>query len=257
MKSCIFILFFPLFFFYSVILFAQDENNAYLNLSLFDGGNFNAVVDDKDVSKYTHEMEFDNLLSGRHYLKVMRETSALNKTPEIVFSDFIDLNAGCRYYAVIDEYGKFYVYKKICTTYYKKHNHEQKCNCDCEFCINCIFKNKRRYEESKQKDDCKHKIMTMRDFNDLKNTVGARSFESTKIEVIKHAVDANYLSAEQVKHLLILLDFESSKVEIARYAYANTCDKKNYFKIYDVFSFETSVSEIEEYIKEFNKDKNK
>jgi len=233
---------------------AQDVNTAYLNLSLYDGGNFTAVLDDKDELSYSNEMEFDNLNSGRHYLKVMRETNALSKLPDIIFSNYIDVPSGCKLYAVIDEYGKFSIYKKICSSFYKKkHTHEHECNCNCENCKNCIYKNKRWDDETRRKDDCKYNVMSVRYFGDLKSSIGSKSFESTKLEVMKQAIDINYLSVEQVKELLLLLDFESSRIEIAKYAYDKTCDKKNYFIINDVFSFESSISDLESYIREKNK----
>ena len=43
-------------------------------------------------------------------------------------------------------------------------------------------------------------------------------------------------------------DFESTKLEYAKFAYDFTYDKGNYFKVNDAFDFESSIEELDEYI---------
>lgn len=65
-------------------------------------------------------------------------------------------------------------------------------------------------------------------FAAAKRSVSEESFESAKLRRAKQISDANYLLAGQVKELLDLLSFESSKLEYAQYAYDKTYDQANY-----------------------------
>lgn len=65
-------------------------------------------------------------------------------------------------------------------------------------------------------------------FTAAKRSVSEESFESSKLRRVKQISDANYLLSSQVKELLELLNFESSKLEYAQYAYDKTYDQANY-----------------------------
>lgn len=65
-------------------------------------------------------------------------------------------------------------------------------------------------------------------FAAAKREISGESFESAKLRRVKQVSDANYLLSSQVKELLDLLSFESSKLEYAQYAYDKTYDQANY-----------------------------
>jgi len=85
-------------------------------------------------------------------------------------------------------------------------------------------------------------------FYSLKQAVINRHFDSTKRELLAGALKNNPITAAQLYELLNLLDFESSKVEIAKIGYANVVDKENFFKVYDAFTFDSSISELQRFI---------
>lgn len=100
-------------------------------------------------------------------------------------------------------------------------------------------------------DEGYYGVIRNRDFNDLKKVINDRWFESTKMDFAKTAIDENYFTIDQVRELLELFTFESSKLELAKLAYTKTVNNKKYFKLYDVFWFESSVTELNDYIKSF------
>jgi hypothetical protein len=118
---------------------------------------------------------------------------------------------------------------------------DSQCDCHCEYCRN------NHHEHGEYNYSIK--AISSRDFNDLTNVVAARSFESSKMSVIKAAMQENYFSTEQVKTLLSMFAFDSNRLELAKYAYAKTIDNNRYYKIYDVFSFESSISDLEDFIR--------
>ena len=54
--------------------------------------------------------------------------------------------------------------------------------------------------------------------------------------------------AEQVKEIMLLFDFESTRLEFAKEAYSYTYDLDNYYILNDAFDFESSISELNEFI---------
>lgn len=87
------------------------------------------------------------------------------------------------------------------------------------------------------------------DFQDMKKSVSSKSFSETKLNTAKQATKNNCLSALQVKEMMQLFNFEGDRLEYAKFAYDYTVDKNNYYKVNDAFTFESSMSELDEYIK--------
>lgn len=91
--------------------------------------------------------------------------------------------------------------------------------------------------------------MTAGEFTDAKSSVESKSFEDTKLTLAKQVADNNCMSAEQIKGIMSLFSFEETKLEYAKYCYSRCSDKKNYYKLNDAFTFESSTEELNEYIK--------
>jgi Domain of unknown function (DUF4476) len=90
--------------------------------------------------------------------------------------------------------------------------------------------------------------MSDQDFANAKHSISSKDFEDSKMTIAKQVVSANCLFASQVKELMLLFDFEDSKLEFAKYAYGYTYDTGNYFKVNDAFEFESSIEELNQYI---------
>jgi hypothetical protein len=83
----------------------------------------------------------------------------------------------------------------------------------------------------------------------LKASVRSKSFESAKLEICKQALYSNKVTSSQVAQLLDLMTFESSKLELAKFAYGRTVDKGNYYLVNNSFTFGSSISELGDYIR--------
>ncbi len=220
-------------------------SQSYLQLSLYDDGDFSVVFDNSDQSSIGNVAEFDNISAGEHTLKVIKASMRVPAQGDVIFSGTIKIPAGFSVYAVIDEYNSFAVYKKV--EYARGRasldgNYYNKCSTgknDNDIKFN---------QKDPVNDPCRFKIIKKDDFNSLKKDINSRNFESSNMDVLKDALDKNIFSSDQVRELLGYFTFENSKLEIAKYAYKNTCDKNNYFKLFDAFTFDSSVQELKNYI---------
>lgn len=87
------------------------------------------------------------------------------------------------------------------------------------------------------------------DFSSAMQTIKGSSFDDTKLSTAKTIVSANNcVSTDQVIAICKLFSFEDNKVEFAKYAYNFTTDRKNYFKVANIFSFDSNKTELNDFI---------
>jgi hypothetical protein len=96
-------------------------------------------------------------------------------------------------------------------------------------------------------NDC-YDTMKDSDFKKAKQSISTKSFTEAQMTVAKQVTRNNCLSVEQVKEIAEIFSFEGSKLEYVKFAYPFTFDKKNYYLINDIFSFSSSISELNEFI---------
>ena len=91
-------------------------------------------------------------------------------------------------------------------------------------------------------------IMTEPDFNELRRMINSTPYSSTKMTIAKQACSATCVSAEQVREICRLFTFDSDRLTFAKYAYDHCYDRRNYFKVNEVFTFTSSVNELNRFI---------
>jgi hypothetical protein len=222
----------------TAISFSQS---SYLQLSLYDDGNFTVTMDNTALTEGNYA-EFDNLSAGEHSLKVARVNTDPNASGTVIFDNKIKIASGSDLYAVIDEYNAFVIYKK------KKYALNRLIPMG-DFVMKCGDDNSKKVkDEYSTTDECRYKVMKKDDFKDLKGSINNRSFETSNTTIVKSAIDENYFTADQVRELLRYFTFEDTKLEIAKYSYKKVCDTKNFFKVYDAFDYDSSITELKNYI---------
>ena len=85
------------------------------------------------------------------------------------------------------------------------------------------------------------------DFNQLLQKI--RSQWIGKQSAAKDAINSNYFTTLQVRQVLQLFSSENDKLELAKLAYRNTVDQRSYTQLYDVFSYQSSRDELDQYIR--------
>jgi hypothetical protein len=82
-----------------------------------------------------------------------------------------------------------------------------------------------------------------------KKTISKQSFDDTKLTTAKQILKTNCLSSAQIKEIMLLFSFEATRLELAKLGYTKCVDVNNYFLLNDAFSFESSVTELNESMK--------
>jgi uncharacterized membrane protein YgcG len=75
------------------------------------------------------------------------------------------------------------------------------------------------------------------------------SFDTDRITLAQRAVSGNNgITSQDVAMIIKQFDFESNRLEFAKFAYVYTIDKNNYFKIYDSFEYSSSSRALDKFI---------
>lgn len=86
------------------------------------------------------------------------------------------------------------------------------------------------------------------DFNQALNSIKRKTFSDSKLTLAKQITKGNCLTAAQIKRVTKLFDYESTKLEYAKYAYPLCYNPENYWKVNEAFEFESSIEELNEFI---------
>lgn len=90
--------------------------------------------------------------------------------------------------------------------------------------------------------------MSQPEFLNVKQSIASKTFEDSKLTIVKQVIGANCLLCSQVKEIMLLFDFEDTRLQLAKFAYGYTYDIGNYYQLNDAFDFESSIDELNEYI---------
>jgi len=90
--------------------------------------------------------------------------------------------------------------------------------------------------------------MSNEDFSSAKQSIKSKSFEDSKFTVAKQILGSNCMLSSQVKEIMMLFDFENTRLDFAKFAWGKTFDPGNYYKLNDAFQFESSIDDLNKYI---------
>lgn len=211
-------------------------NHSELNIRLSDGGVFNISIDNRSFNHYQTHYTIPQLRPGRHYVRIVRYEEFYNghtytyHRPRVVFSAYINVPARMRIFSYINYRSRYIVESQ--TPLHQGPGHGG------------------GYGPGYGHDygDHYYNVMSQQAFSYLKSTIANTGFDSSKLDIAKQAVRTNRVTSMQVYELMLLLSFESKRLELAKYAYANTVDKESYYVVTRAFSFSSSIRKLNEYI---------
>ncbi len=94
---------------------------------------------------------------------------------------------------------------------------------------------------------------TDQNFRQIISSIKAKTFDSDKVSIAKQVLKINCFTVAQIKELLTLFTFENDKLDLAKLAYSRTFDYDNYYQINELFTFNSSVDDLNDYINNFKR----
>ena len=90
-----------------------------------------------------------------------------------------------------------------------------------------------------------YRTLAPQDVDALLQDVQQHPFDSSKLSVAKDGLRQTSLPAEDLRRLLRSMATESSRVELAKFAYPHVADQQNFYRVYEAFQFDSSVDEVQ------------
>jgi hypothetical protein len=226
------------------------RGSSEINLKLYDNSVFSVIFDNVPYNYYTSSYNFESVSPGSHFITVMRNQSyGYYSVPVTLFSGYVYIPVNVKMFSMINMYGSFVTisqsplyaaddtYNDDIPIYNTDYN-------DAGWGSYGNYYNGSYGNSYTDFSPC----MSQLSFMSLVSSVSNATFESSKIKIASEAISLNYMTSSQVLMLLNCFTFESSKLEIAKLAYAKVIDKENFFKVNNAFTFDSSIDELCEFI---------
>ena len=93
------------------------------------------------------------------------------------------------------------------------------------------------------------KVMNDQEFNYLLSALQRNGmFDQNRIDLISVDVRNTNFSSRQIYAIIKTMDFDKSKLKLAKMLYTKSVDRQNFYMVYDLFSFDSSRKELRDYI---------
>ncbi len=107
----------------------------------------------------------------------------------------------------------------------------------------------RREHEGEVHKGCTGRMgMTFDDFASALNTIKNEGFDDTKLSTAKQIASGNCMSVSQIADICKTFSFEDRKLNFAKFAYDRCTEPGNYFKLNNVFTFSSSVDDLNKFV---------
>jgi hypothetical protein len=226
--------------------------NSELNISSADQSKFVVTVDNFYFGTPASTFNITNLDEGYHRLRIARQGVLVNGRSSVpmeqLYDGYVNVPADARVSAVTGGAGILNI-ASIVSLLPAWGNSNGTGICTCGHCNNG-GSNNGGYGNNGWFPPVPQG-MAQADFDALKATIASKGFESTKLTIAAQALQSNKVTARQVKEIMDLMSFESTKVQIAKYAYGKVIDRQNYYLVNDAFAFSSSSDELTKYITAF------
>ena len=82
------------------------------------------------------------------------------------------------------------------------------------------------------------------EFQEVKTIVTAQQFDDTRVTICKQYIRTHSINSHQLEELIRLMTFESNKMDLAKFGYRYVNDQRDFYTVYDAFTFDSSINEL-------------
>jgi len=240
--------------FINISAFAIPWQKSMLRIKEEHGRAISVTIDGKRFNKIGRSLTVNDVSSGRHMIKIYRYNSNGHGYANgiLVYQGNLTLKPSHIYYLTIANKA-LDIEENCCIDDYGHWNNNDTWDRyedqdDNSWNNNNQWNNNPRDNYNENTWDAYTGVMSNGRFQLLLDQVRKASFESSKVNVAKQALRNNKITCDQLVSLLHEFSFESTKVQFAKDNYRNIVDKRNFFLINDVFTFQSSKDELTEFL---------
>lgn len=87
------------------------------------------------------------------------------------------------------------------------------------------------------------------DFEEFLKAIRSQSFDKDKVSYVKTYMKNAYLNTDQIKKIIKEISFDASRLDVAKFLFTNCVDKPNYYQVSEIFSFSSSKTELNDFVR--------
>lgn len=250
-------------------VFAERPRSGRLTIATYDNASIRVEIDGRRYSERDNTIRINNINPGHHSIQVYRTAGRGNdifgrNRERLIYSNSLYVKPEHQVDIYIDRSGRADVRERSLN---RKGRNNRDDDWDRD---NNRWDDYERWEDNRNnngkwddrydrndRDDRSDRNndygrgVPYESFQSMKQSLRRESFDNNRLTLAKQMMERNNFEAAQVREMLQLFSFESNRLELAKYAYRNTVDKRNYHLVYDMFSFTSSKDELSRYISNF------
>lgn len=208
-----------------------DEAST-LTIRMWDNSDFTIVFNKEIYKKPSSRFVLNDIQPGRHKIRILKHFSSPYPYTEIVYYGYIDIPSKSKITTKINQSNNLKI-------------------------INIVpigsSQNIKNEDNSLEEGGNSLNFMNNHQFIELKTAIKNCHFESEKIHLAKEALKTHSLLTNHITELIQLFNFETTKIDFAKYAYQYTINTDDYSSIYKNFAFDSSIEELKKYITHYNR----
>jgi Domain of unknown function (DUF4476) len=227
------------------ISMASFANAVQSKLSITVVGNkdIEIIVDNNRYQSNDNSVVINSLQAGSHTIKVYnlknKGRNIFRNNAKLLYSSTIYVRPGYHVDISIDRSGKAIFNERAM----RSNGRNRDWNDDYR---NDDYRNDNR---NNNRNGYTGRAVTSQQFSSMVQTLRREFSENSRLVLAKQMIDRNQFSSDQVKYMMQLFSFENARLELAKYAYRNTTDQRNYFVVYDALSYSSSKEQLANYLK--------
>lgn len=217
--------------------FALDE--AKLSVTIAASNEMQIVIDNRSYRLSENSIVLENIQPGQHTIQVYKQRGRSydrndrnnrNNRNDLLYSSTIYVRPNYHVDIMVNRFGKALVDER-----------------DLRYIDDRWNNGRNDRNDDYGRDNRYNQAMSDRDFNEFVQKIQSSWFG--KMNTAKEGLGRNYFTAQQVRQVVKLFSSESDKLELAKLAYRNTVDQKNYYQVSDELFSQRSKDELDQYIR--------
>jgi hypothetical protein len=245
----------------SIGLFAAARPKSTLIIQSVDRTAIKVVIDGRRFEPNDNFMRIQGLEAGYHQVKIYRERNngmftIFGRRYEVIFNSAVSVKPRSNVMINIDRFGRALVTDNRQGGWNHRdwdHNKDFDRDNDYDFDRGSRagdYSNDRGGHYGDYDNNYGYNnVMTSQEFQRVLQSIDREWLESSKMKSASHIVTTNNLTSAQVTQMVMLFGIESNKLDLAKQAYRNTVDKRNYSMVNDAFNFNSSKDELARFIR--------
>ena len=219
----------------SIVSFSQDQPSS-LRIRMWDNSLFSTVFGGDESGRFQRTYNVRSLAGGEYYLKI---TQRISGNDEVVFESSIEIPAGMRVQAILQEDGSLEVSVM-----------EDEQRTASAFDLKDKLQNIKTRGKTGTAADERNQLIEPLAFSEIFNDMQAAKTDQVRNVIGEDGLSKNLFTTAYIVQLLKLFKNETSRLEFSKSAYTRVVDPENYFQVKALFVKDENIYSLEKYMDE-------